>query len=63
LVVDYSFKLFVTDAIKLCAENSANLAGGSVMTVRWDDLFKPQEQRDAEAIINSIKNKINGDEQ
>lgn len=62
-VVDYSFKAYITDAIKACSENGANLAGGSVMTHRWEDLFKPQEQVDAETIINHIKNKINGDEQ
>lgn len=51
--------MYMTDGMKACSTNLADTFGGSELTERWDDLYKPQEVKNAEAIINNIKDKIN----
>lgn len=49
----------MTDGIKACAGDLAGAFGGSELTERWSDLYKPQEVKDAETIINRITEKLN----
>ena len=49
----------MTDSLKASTENMADAFGGNVMTLRWADIYSPSETRDADEIINSIKDKIN----
>lgn len=51
--------MYVTDGIKACAGNTAGAFGGSELTERWNDIYKPQEVKDAETIINNMKDKLN----
>ena len=44
--------------MKACAGNLAGAFGGSEISNRWNDLYKPQVVRDAQEIIETIKGKI-----
>lgn len=46
----------MTDGIKANAENLSNAFGGSELTYRWADLYKPQAVRDANEIKQRMKN-------
>lgn len=51
--------MYVTDSISACAGNLvAAFGAGSEMTMRWSDIYKPQEKRDAESIKKSITERI-----
>ena len=58
---EMSFRVYLTDAVRLTAENAAHIGGGSVMQVRWAETLdgrKPVEDtRDAEEIIADIAEK------
>lgn len=45
--------------MKACAGNLASAFGGSEISDRWNDLYKPQVVRDAQEIINNISEKLN----
>lgn len=45
--------------MKACAGNLAGAFGGSEISDRWNDLYKPQVVRDAQEIINNISEKLN----
>lgn len=57
-----AYRIYVTDALKVVAENTAKFVGGASPKRRYADLFmKPvQEERSADEIINSIKAKLEG---
>lgn len=50
--------MYITDGMKACAGNLAGAFGGSVMSVRWEDLYEPIDDRDAETIIDDIKQEL-----
>lgn len=56
------YKIYITDALKLIAENSAKAAGGGYLTRRFSDMIVEskgtQEKRTPDEIIESIKEKI-----
>lgn len=58
---DLSFRVYLTDAVRLAAENAAHIGGGAVMRDRWADTLderRPVEDtRDAEEIIADIAEK------
>lgn len=59
-------KVYVTDSLKIIAENIANIGGGKTMSARYTDIIdrKPANTRTADDIISNIKNKLSkGDEQ
>jgi hypothetical protein len=57
-----AYQVYVTDALKAIAENSAGGSHRSTMTRRWIDLVEKQktkETRSAEDIISDFKNRLN----
>lgn len=59
---DRIYKIYVTDALKIIAENTAKFGGGSVLRSRYYDLIseeiEAEPEETAEEIINRIKNKL-----
>ena len=49
---------YITDGVKILAENTARIGGGNVMNMRFIDIFKPQIEQDANVIINRISMKL-----
>lgn len=51
---------YTARALQILTENVANTLGGKTLSISYDDLInpKPADNRSAEEIINSIKNKI-----
>lgn len=58
--LDKSYRIYVTDSLKMISENTSKYAGGSSFSVRyWDLIKKPvNETRTSEEIINGIKGKL-----
>lgn len=54
------YRMYVTDALKVIAENTAKFAGGSVMSKRYEDIINPppEETRTADEIVESIRNTL-----
>mgnify|MGYP007069908338 CR=1 FL=1 len=54
-----SYRFYLTEGIKMIAENTAHFAGGSAFKMGFYDLLNPQktkvETRSANDIINNIK--------
>lgn len=44
-----AYQVYVTDALKTIAENTANFAGGKTMSMRYYDLIKKQEPEPTES--------------
>ena len=62
-----AFKIYITDALKAIAENTARQAGGRTMTKRYVDIITPPKPEDDEApeeksqkIVDRIRSKLNG---
>lgn len=56
-----AYKIYVSDALKVIAENTAKFGGGSTLTVRYYDIINPkkeEEERTAEDVISNIRAKI-----
>lgn len=55
-----TYKMYITDALRLIAENSAKMAGGSYIQARYVDLVEPkkEETRTANEIILDLKDKL-----
>lgn len=54
--------MYITDALKIIAENTANFAGGKSMSMRYYDLIKkdePNTSESAEEIKRRMIKKIN----
>ena len=58
---ELSFRIYLTDAVRLAAENVAHIGGGSVMKARWADTLDGgrtvEDTRDPEEIIADIAEK------
>jgi hypothetical protein len=54
------YRIYVTDALQVISQNTANLAGGKTIGIRYYDIIKPQQKEEANAdeIINRIKDKL-----
>ena len=64
---DDTYRVFVTDALKAVAENTARLVGGTVMTHRYKEISAPvvddtdtDSKQKSQEIINRIKSKLKG---
>ena len=55
-----TFKVYVSDALRLISENTAKQVGGSYISARYCDIIEPkkQEERTAEEVITDIKEKL-----
>ena len=49
---EYAYRIYVTDALK------ASLLGRNAQ--RYADIFKPEDKRTSEEIIDGIRNKLGG---
>ena len=56
-----AYKVYISDTLKLIAENTAKVSQGNYINVRYYDLInpKPVDNRTEEEIIDHIKNKLN----
>lgn len=57
-----AYQVYITDALKIIAENTANFAGGKSMSMRYYDLIKkdePETAESAEEIKQRMIEKIN----
>lgn len=55
-----AYNNYVTRCLRLIAENSAKLSGGSYIKMEYEDIIKPRkiETRTSEEIINDIRQKL-----
>ncbi len=63
------YRVYVTDCLKVIAENTAKFGGGNVLKSRYYDLIQPQKEKvpekTSEEIISDIRKtlaKIRGEE-
>lgn len=68
-IVDYCISLFtkeqkeqsliyyVTNCLQMITENTAMAVGGKYMTMNYSDLFKEQDNRTAEEIVDDVLEK------
>lgn len=57
-VRETTYRICVSDSLRIISENSAMSVGGKYFTARYYDLVKPkkqEEERTAEDVINHIK--------
>lgn len=59
-ILDKTYRIYVTDSLKMISENTSKRDGGSSFAVRyWDVIKKPvNETRTSEEIISGIKDKL-----
>ena len=56
--------MYVTDTLKIIAENTSNMAGGKAPSVRWIETIESmehpeeEEEKTAEEVIDHIKEKL-----
>lgn len=57
---DKAYRIYVTDGLKMIAENTQRFAGGSRFERRFWDVIKkvPEETRTSDEIIQGIRDKI-----
>lgn len=58
---DTAYRIYVTDCLKLIAENTAKFVGGSILNCRYYDLISPKNdvpEESADEIISRMKNKL-----
>lgn len=57
-----AYNAYVTDVLKMIAENTAKMSGGNYTKIRYLDIIDPpkEEKRSAGEIINSIRSKLEG---
>lgn len=57
-----SFATYITDGIKIVAENSARINGGSILTERFIDIIRPEKEQKKEKtqdeIIQHLRDKL-----
>lgn len=53
---DEAYRIYVTDALKITAENTARYAGGSYMRARYADAIRPKkrDERSCEEITADV---------
>lgn len=57
---DEIYRVYITDALKIIAENTAKFAGGSHLTKRYVEMIgiiKPEPKKTAEQIIDEVTKK------
>lgn len=55
------YRVYVTDALKAIAENTANFVGGQTVTLRYHDIIEskaPEKEHTAEEVVDRIKSKL-----
>lgn len=49
-----SYRVYVTDALKIAAANTQQFAGGQAMAERWAEGLKPRDTRSGDEIAADI---------
>ena len=58
---DWIYRFYIAEAVKIAANNTANWAGGSIITKHLNELFSYQSDiRTSEDIISDIRDKLGG---
>ena len=59
-ILNKAYRVYVTDALKVIAENTAKFSGGGYLKTRYYDVInpRPEETRTPEEIVSSIKAKL-----
>lgn len=56
------YKIYVTDCLKIIAQNTANFSGGNVIKSRYSDLIQPQKnnipKKSSAEILANINRKL-----
>ena len=52
------YQIYTSDCMKAINESVANAFGGSAMSIRFTDAYKPMVEEDAQSVIERITNKI-----
>ena len=57
---DMAYRIYVSDALKMVASNTAKLSGGEYLKTRYCDAInpKPEETRTSDEIIAHIRKKL-----
>lgn len=55
-----AYRFYVTDGLKIIAENTAHLVNGTVFNISYRDIInpKPVDTRTSEDIIDDIRSKL-----
>lgn len=58
--LDKTYRIYITDALKVITENASRFNGGNYMKIRFADIVnpKPEETRTADEIITNITDKL-----
>ena len=48
------YRAYITDALMIMTENTARLAGGKSLTVRWYDAYLPVDTRSGDEIAQEV---------
>ena len=58
--LDKTYRIYVTDSLKMISENTAKFAGGNALSKRYVDFITKQtvETRTGEEIIDTIQDKL-----
>ena len=57
-----AFDIYITDVLRIIAENTAKQVGGSYIKARYDEIMNPpkEDTRSADEIISGIRGKLGG---
>lgn len=59
---DKVYRIYITDALKTIAENTAHIrGGGTILSMRYIEMITsqgPEEERTEEDVINNLKDKL-----
>lgn len=58
-----AFRAYVCEGVRILTENTAHIAGGSMLSVKYDDLVHPKKHKEelkADKVIANIKKKLGG---
>lgn len=57
-----AFRAYVCEGLRILTENTANFGGGSVLSVRYDDVIHPKKRKElkADEVIDKLKKKLGG---
>lgn len=57
---ELGYRVYVTDTLKMIAENTAKQVGGYSPSARYYDTLKPKAEITAKQVISKMKKKIGG---
>lgn len=57
---ELAYQVYVTDSLRIIAENTAKQVGGSYLKARFKEIIEPikEEKRTADEVITDLKDKL-----